>query len=144
MRVAFAEAAARGSREIWLCDDDFSHWPLGERAVIEDLVRWAGSSRRMTLLARSFDEVARRHPRWVEWRQQWSHLVHCRSNTELEAGGVPTVLLASDALSVRLSEPIHFRGRLSLEKAELVRCKELIDAVLQRSVETFPATTTGL
>ncbi|HEY8706544.1 MAG TPA: hypothetical protein VIM34_00945 [Burkholderiaceae bacterium] len=144
LKLAFAEAALTGSREIWLCDDDFADWPLGERAVLEQLTLWAASSRRLTLLARSFDEVARRHARWVAWRQQWSHIVHCRTNNELEAGEMPTVLLASGTLSVRLSDPAHHRGLVSYDKADEIRCKEMIDAVLQRSAEAFPATTTGL
>ena len=96
------------------------------------------------MLARSFDEVARRHARWVAWRRQWSHIVHCRTNNELEAGEMPTLLLASGTLSVRLSDPVHHRGLVSYDKADEIRCREAIDAVLQRSVEAFPATTTGL
>lgn len=144
LKLAFAEAAARGSREIWLCDSDYADWPLGERAVVDQLSRWAASSRRLTVLARSFDEVARRHARWVAWRQQWSHIVHCRTNNELEAGDMPTLLLAAGTLSVRLSDPVHHRGLVSYDKADEIRCREAIDAVLQRSVEAFPATTTGL
>ena len=144
LRVGFAEAAANGSRELWLCDNDFADWPLGERAVIEHLGQWAASNRRLMLLARSFDEVARRHARWVEWRRQWSHIVSCRANNELESGDMPTLLLAVGTLSVRLSDSVHHRGRLSRDKADEVRCKELFDAVLQRSEEAFPATTTGL
>ena len=83
---AFAEAAAVGCRELWLCDANFADWPLGERAVVGHLGQWAGSQRRLTLLATTFDEVGQRHPRWVEWRRQWSHVVHCRTNTDLEAG----------------------------------------------------------
>lgn len=144
VKLGFAEAAASGSREIWLCDDDFADWPLGERAVVDQLSLWAASSRRLTLLARNFDEVARRHARWVAWRRQWSHIVHCRTNNELEAGEMPTLLLASGALSVRLSDPVHHRGLVSYDTADEIRCKEEIDAVLQRSIEAFPATTTGL
>lgn len=144
LRSAFAEAAASGCRELWLCDEDFADWPLGERAVVEQLNRWAASNRRLTLLARSFDEVTRRHARWVEWRRNWSHIVACRTNTELASGEFPAVFLAVGLISVRLSDTPHHRGRLSHEKAEEVRCKEQIDAVLQRSDEAFPATTTGL
>ena len=144
VRLGFAEAAAAGSRELWLCDGDFADWPLGERAVVEQLAQWAASSRRLTLLARSFDEVARRHARWVEWRRQWSHIVSCRTNNELEAGDMPTIFLASGTLSVRLSDPLHQRGRLSHEKVDEIQCREMIDAVLQRSEEAFPATTAGL
>lgn len=144
LRTAFAEAAQLGCRELWLCDENFADWPLGERAVVEHLDQWAASSRKLLLVARNFDEVARRHARWVEWRRAWSHIVSCRTNTELASGEFPTVLLASGTVSVRLSDVVHHRGRISHEKAEEIRCRELIDAVLQRSEEAFPATTTGL
>ena len=144
LRVAFEETAAAGSRELWLCDDDFSGWPLGERSIVEQLTLWASSQRKLTLLARSFDDVSRRHARWVEWRRKWSHIVSCRTNTEPASGEFPTLFLASETVSVRLSDTAHYRGRLGRDGAEAHRCKEQIDAILQRSVEAFPATTTGL
>ena len=144
LRAAFAEAATVTCREIWLCDDDFADWPLGEREVVENLSRWAASSRRLTLVARSFDTLARCHPRWVAWRRDWSHIVRCRTHSELGVGEFPAILLAADAVSVRLSDTTHHRGRLSHARAEAVRCREQIDAILQRSEEAFPATTTGL
>ena len=144
LRTAFAGIAEAPCREVWLCDEDFAEWPLGERAVVDLLIRWATSSRRLTVVARSFDEVARRHPRWVEWRKNWSHIVSCRTNTELAVGEMPTLFLAAGTLSVRLSDPVHHRGRASRAKVEEVACKEQFDAVLQRSEEAFPATTTGL
>ncbi len=144
LRSALAEAATAGCRELWLCDNDFADWPISERAVIESLAQWAGSHRRLTLIAHSFEEVARRHARWNEWRRQWSHIVHCRSNAELEAGQMPSVLLATELLSVSLADPVHYRGRFSHDAADGLRCRELIDAVLQRSEEAYPVTTTGL
>jgi len=144
LNSALAEAAAVGCREIWLCDENFADWPLGERAVVESFSQWAGSHRRLTLIAHSFDEVARRHARWNEWRRQWAHIVHCRSNAELESGQMPSVLLATGLLSVSLVDPVHYRGRFSHDAADGVRCRELIDAVLQRSEEAYPVTTTGL
>lgn len=144
LREAFVEAADAGSRELFLSDHDFADWPLGERDVIDSLSRWVASSRRLTLLANTYDEVARKHPRWVTWRRQWSHVVSCRANTELEAGEVPTLLIAAGTLTVRLSDTVHPRGRASHDRAEELHCKELFDAVSQRSVEAFPATATGL
>jgi hypothetical protein len=144
LKSALAEAATVGCRELWLCDTDFADWPLGELAVVESFAQWAGSHRRLTLIAESFDEVARRHARWNEWRRQWSHIVHCRRNAELESGQMPSVLLASGLLSVSLVDPVHYRGRFSHDAADAVRCRELIDAVLQRSEEAYPVTTTGL
>jgi len=144
LRRAFELLAQQGAREVWLCDEDFADWPLGERAIVELLSQWAASNRKLTLIARHFDEVARRHPRWVAWRRDWSHIVSCRTQTELASGEFPTALLGLGTVSVRLSDAVHHRGRLSHERAEEVRCKEQIDAVLQRSEEAFPATTTGL
>ena len=82
LREAFEQAAAQGAHELWLCDEDFSQWPLGDAAMIETLTQWAAGKRRMTLIARHFDEVARSHPRWVQWRRLHAHLVSCRANTE--------------------------------------------------------------
>jgi hypothetical protein len=144
LRRAFAEAADAGCREIWLCDDDFADWPLNERGVVEQLTRWAAAHRSLTVVARHFDEVARRHARWVEWRRQWSHIVQCRANNELEAGQMPMLLLAPGAASVRLFDAVHYRGSVSRVAADAVVWREVIDAVLQRSEEAFPATTLGL
>lgn len=144
LRRAFVEAADAGSREITLCDINFADWPLGEREVIDSLSRWVASSRRFTVLAHDFEEVARLHPRWVVWRRQWSHVVTCRTNAELESSDFPAVLVASGTVTVRLSDTVHHRGRIAHDRAEELRCKELLDAVSQRSEEAFPATATGL
>jgi hypothetical protein len=144
LRMALAEVAAVGCRELFMSDADFSDWPLSEPAVLESLTLWARSHRRLTMLAQQFDDVARRHGRWVEWRRQWSHLVECRTNTELEAAKVPTMLLAPGLVMVRLVDTVRYRGSLSRELADMVQGRELLDAVLQRSEETFPVTTLGL
>ncbi len=144
LRFVFEQAASIGCRELWLCDEDFADWPLGERAVVEHFALWAASSRKLCLVARHFDEVARQHARWVEWRRTWSHIVSCRANVEVGTGEFPTVLLATGLLSLRLSDTERHRGRLSRERADEIRCREQIDAILQRSEEAFPATTTGL
>jgi hypothetical protein len=144
LRQGFAEAAAAGSRELWLADPSFADWPLGERDVIESLNRWVTSSRRLTLLANGFDEVARRHPRWVTWRRTWSHVVSCRVNTELEADAMPSLLIAAGTITVRLIDIEHHRGHISKTRVAEIQCKEMFDAVSQRSEEGFPATLTGL
>lgn len=141
---AFAEAAAVGCRELWLCDTNFAGWPLGERVVVEHLIQWAGSQRRLTVLATTFDEVVRRHARWVEWRRQWSHVVHCRTRSDLETGRMPSLLLAPGLISVRLYGGVPSRGRWSRDASDEASCRELIDAVLQRSEDAYPVTVTGL
>jgi hypothetical protein len=144
LRMAFAEIADLGCREVWLCDEDFADWPLNERVVVENLTRWAKSHRKLTLIARNFDAFAGRHPRWIEWRRQWSHVVECRSLAEAEAGELPVLLLAPGVVTVRLFDAIHYRGSVSHDIADAVQNRELVDAVSQRSIEAFPATILGL
>ena len=144
LRSALAQAAAAGASEIWLCDANFADWPLSERAVVDDLGRWAQARRQMVVFAHTFDEVARRHGRWTEWRRQWSHLVQCRSNPELEAAEFPTICLVPGVTSVRLVDAVEHRGLASHEAADGVACREAIDVVSQRSVEAYPVTTLGL
>ncbi|MFT3666022.1 hypothetical protein [Piscinibacter sp.] len=143
VRGALAEAALVGCREIWLVDDDFAEWPLGEKAVVDDLTHWAAAHRSFTIVARSFDALARQ-ARWVTWRRQFSHVVHCRANNELEAGQMPSILLVPGLLSVRLHDRVHYRGVATRDKADELQWREAIDAVLQRAAEAFPATTLGL
>jgi hypothetical protein len=144
LREALDDIAEAGCREAWLCDEDFADWPLNEPGVVDLLTRWAMAHRKLTVVARGYDEVVRRHPRWVTWRRQWSHIVECRAFEEAEAGQIPTLLLASERIVVRLHDPRRYRGMLSREASDLLRNRELIDAVSQRSVESFAATLLGL
>ena len=143
LREAFTEMARVGCREVWMCDDDFADWPLNDREVVEHLTQWAYAHRKLTVIARHFNEVARRHPRWVAWRRQWSHVVECLS-CEDAGTTMPTVLLAGGLLVVRLTDPLRHRGLVSREASELQQQRELIDVVSQRAVPSFPATVTGL
>jgi hypothetical protein len=144
LRVAFDEAAGTGCRELLIADTDFADWPLGDRDLIASLTAWAAAHRQLVVLATHFDAVVRQHPRWAEWRRTWSHIVDCRVNDELEAGQMPTMLLAPGLVGVRLVDPIHHRGRLSHEAGDLLRWREDLDAVLQRSSPSFPATLLGI
>jgi hypothetical protein len=141
---AFAEIAQTGCREVWLCDADFSDWPLDDKAILEALTHWAMPHRKLTVIARDFDEFARRHPRWTEWRRTWSHVVDCRVLDEADAVQPPVILLGLGLITLRLVDPIRPRGSLSREPGDLLRNRETIDAVSQRSSEGFPATILGL
>ena len=142
--AALAMAAEQGASEIFLVDPHFDDWPLNERGVIESLERWATSRRRIVVFAHDFDEVARRAPRFAAWRRQWSHIVQCRSDPELEEAQVPTLRFVPGMLAVRLLDRVRYRGTVSGRPADHVECQETIDALLQRSVEAFPPTTLGL
>ena len=144
LREAFAEMAEAGCREAWMLDEDFADWPLNERALVDTLTRWAAPHRKLVVVARHYDEVVRRHPRWVDWRRQWSHVVECRAFDEPPPRPLPTLLLADERVAVHLVDPSRHRGALSREPADLLRHRECIDAVLQRSVESFGASVLGL
>ena len=144
LHEAFAEVAAVGSRELWLCDDDFAAWPLNERAVVAQLTQWAMAHRRLTLIARSFDEFPRRHARWVEWRRTWSHVVSCRALDDVQPGELPTLLVAPGLVMVRLADALQCRGVISRRASDLAIARETADAFFQRSQESFPPTLLGL
>jgi Fe-S-cluster formation regulator IscX/YfhJ len=144
VRGAFALAAEDGAREILLVDPDFADWPLNDRSVIESLSRWVDSRRVLVVLAHSFDELARRQLRFVEWRRQWAHVVQCRNDPELEAEQIPTLLLIPGQTCIRLLDRVRCRGTVSNRPVDLTECRETVDALLQRTVEAFPVTTLGL
>jgi hypothetical protein len=144
VRAALAQAALGGATEIYLVDPHFSDWPLNERELIESLTRWVSSRRKLTVVAHSFDDMARRAPRFAEWRRQWSHVIHCRSADEIEADQVPTLLYVPGFVCVRLLDRVRYRGTVSGRASDHVESREAIDALLQRSAEAFPPTTLGL
>ena len=144
VRRAFSEAASAGWRELWCCDETFADWPLNDAGVIASLVRWARPQRRLTLIARHFDDLAVRHPRWVAWRRTWSHVVVCRAVEPEMRLDVPTLLCAPPSCTLRLADGVRHLGTLTTDARDAVAAREQIDAISQRSSETFGATTLGL
>jgi hypothetical protein len=144
VRACLVEAADAGVREIFMIDPTFADWPLNERAVIDTLGRWVGQGRSLTLLAHRFDEVPRRHMRFVEWRRSWSHVVRCRADEDLEEQQVPTLLLAPGLVCLRMVDNVDYRGTVSGRAVDLAMGKEAVDSLLQRSTDAFPVTALGL
>lgn len=144
IRAALVLAADAGVAEIVLVDPDFSDWPLNDRALVDTLTRWVDSRRRLTIMANGYDEFARRQVRFAEWRRQWSHVVQCRQDDDLEHEQIPTLLFVPGQVCIRLLDRVRYRGTVSARPIDLVACRETVDALLQRSVEAFPVTTLGL
>jgi hypothetical protein len=143
----FAEAAAhQGLRELQLMDPDFADWPLGERMVVEHLTRWGQQHARptLTLVAHHFDVLQTRQPRFATWRRQWAHLVHCKTPVPALPTPLPTLLIAPGCAVIRLFDLRIFHGTLSTQAADMQHATEQFDAILQRSVDTFPASVLGL
>lgn len=146
LRDALHLAAKRGCRELCCMDADFAAWPLSEASVLEALTQWAYPHRRLMLLATQFDELRRRHPRFVQWRRTWDHVVSARQyqRDDLERNGPVGLLLAPGLVSLRLLDAQHGRAALSVRAADEIATRDWFDAVWQRSEESFSATTLGL
>lgn len=143
IRQAFAAAALQGWREIVVCDPDFEDWPLGERAVVQSLNDWAKTGRTFTMLAKNYDEVLRKHARFVTWRRTWAHIVECRANASAPADETPSALLGPGWVFERLDLQ-RCTGIAGSEPARRVALRERINERLLKSSPAFPATTLGL
>lgn len=144
VRDALRHAAAQtGWREIILSDASFADWPLGEREVVETLHAWARHGQRLTLLARRYDDVPRRHPRFVEWRRTWSHKIEARACPAADADDLPSVLWTPHWALHRLN-PLHSLCISGGEAERRVLLREELDGWLARSTPGFAATTLGL
>ena len=143
VRVGFAAAAAHGWRDIIICDSTFEDWPLGERAVAQSLQDWSTSGRKLTMLAKNYNEVMRRHARFVSWRRTWAHLIDCRANASLSDDDMPSALWSSVWVFQKL-DIARCTGVAGCEPARKVALKERLQECLKLSSPSFAATTLGL
>lgn len=148
LQWGFARAMREGgrSRRILCIDRDFADWPLDAPELHAQLTNWLkrGAQRQLVLLAANFDEMPRRHARFVAWRRHFTHAVFPFAAPEDIAAVLPTLLLDDDGTLVRLIDPVHWRGRASADERSALPWREQIDAVLQRSEAAFPAQSLGL
>ena len=126
IRLALATAAAQGWREIVMSDANFESWPLGERAVAQSLNEWAKTGRTLTMLARNYDEVTRRHARFVTWRRTWAHIVTCRANTQLALDDFPSGLWSPVWVCQKL-DLVRCTGVAGTEAVRRVSLRERLD-----------------
>jgi hypothetical protein len=143
VRNALACAARQGWRELILSDASFEDWPLGDRAVADSLQAWACAGRRLTMLAARFDEVQRRHPRFVHWRQRWGHIIECRVCHRREGADFPS-LLWGEAWSLQRLDVVRQVIVCTSETSRQTALREWVDETLRGSTPGFPATVLGL
>lgn len=143
VRDAFACAAREGWREIILSDASFDDWPLGEREVVGALRQWSATGRRCTLLARRYDEVVRRHARFVTWRTTWSHIIEARACPFADPLDLPSAIWSPGWVMQRL-DPERCNGVSGAEPERRVLLRENLQAWLHKSGPSFPAVTLGL
>ena len=131
-------------RMVWV-DEDFADWPLDDPALLACLSDWLRQpQRRLVLLARDFGDLQRRAARFVAWYRLWTHAVGACSPAEDSTGTLPSVAWAEVASMAHLSDRERWRGWISSDAATLRRWRDRIDALVQRSEPSFPATTLGL
>ena len=144
VRDGLATAARDGWSEIIVSDSNFYDWPLGELAVIELLQQWAHSGRRFTMLACTFDEVIRRHPRFVRWRGTWDHIISCRRSPSADPLDLPSAFWSPAWVMHRL-DPVRCVGVAGFEPERRVLLRESLNEWLRsKSSPGFPSTTLGL
>lgn len=145
VRWGFDTAIAARARRIVLVDASFADWPLDDPALHAALTGWLRlPQRRLVLLAARYDELPRRHPRFVAWRVHWAHAVDARAPATEDGDGLPTLLVDDGTTSVHLHDPLHWRGQASGDPRVAHQWRERIDAVLQRAEPAFPVNTLGL
>lgn len=145
LRWGFAQATARDARRIVCVDPDFADWPLGEPDLLDAFTAWLRRpQRQLVLLAAGYDDVPRRHPRFVAWRRHWAHAVSAWQAPEDLCPVLPTLLLDDGPLLLRLIDRTHWRGRATLDAGASRPYRDEIDAVLQRAAPAFPVNHLGL
>lgn len=143
LRDSLQGAAREGWSQLILCDAGFEDWPLNEKSVVDSLQAWARSGRTLTIVASQYDGVVRQHPRFVNWRRTWGHIVDSRICRQIDAVNFPTVLW-SPHWTVQRLDPVHGSGVAGAEPARIVQIREMLQELLKVSAPGFPATTLGL
>jgi hypothetical protein len=143
VRDSLAHAAQEGWREIVISDASFEDWPLGERAVAESLQAWSRSGRKFIMLAKSYDELAHRHARFVTWRRTWAHIIECWRCSAADPIELPSAIW-SPAWVLRRLDLERSTGVCGSEPDRRIALRESLDEWLRKSGPGFPASTLGL
>jgi hypothetical protein len=143
VRDALAAAAREGWKQIILSDPNFDDWPLGERAVAQSLQDWSKTGRKCILLARRWDDVIRRHARFVTWRTKWSHIIEARGCPSAGPLDVPSAIW-TPAWVMERRDIDNSRGYTGDEADRRLVLRENLNEWLSKSSPSFPSATVGL
>ncbi len=143
VRDALAGAVREGWREIVISDASFEDWPLGELAVVESLRAWSRTGRRLTVLAANYDELYRRHARFVTWRRKWTHIIECRRCAAADPVQLPSAVW-SPAWALRRLDLERSTGICGSDPLRGSQVREILTEWLRQSTPGFPASTLGL
>lgn len=143
LRQAFAAAAREGWPRIVMCDPDFADWPLGEREVVASFNAWASRGRTVHLLARDYGVLRQLHPRFVQWRTTWSHLVEAQACASASVDELPSVFL-SPAWTLQRLDRVRCTMVASRSPERRVALQEELQQWSLKATPAFPASTLGL
>lgn len=143
VRDAFACAASEGWKEIIVSDASFSDWPFRERVLEASLQAWARKGRRFVMLATRFDDLQRYQPRFVSWRQTWSHLIECRQCRHADPEDFPSAIWSPTWMMQRhdLERSVFICDTHPSRKLAL---RQVLEEWMRQSSPGFPATSLGL
>jgi hypothetical protein len=143
VRQALACAAQEGWPLVVLSDPDFADWPLGERVVVDALQRWAARGRHLRFLTRDFSVLRQQHPRLVQWRTNWSHLIEAHACPGASGSELPSAIWSATWTMERLDLQ---RGTVvaSVDAKRRTALKERLDSTWHKGTPSFAATTLGL
>jgi len=124
-------------------DTDFSHWPLGEQQVVDDLTRWSLGGGSLAMMARDFRPLMRMAPRFVTWRRQFDHRFEARvlSRSVSEEPGL--AIWSSSWTLVAVDRPRCVFVATS-EPAVRAQRRQEWDSSWPLGTAGFPASTLGL
>lgn len=148
VRAALAEAA-QSPAALYLQDDDFASWPLGERACVDSFDHWvlAPGRAQATLVALDWGAVVRLHPRWLRWRTPWGHRVPCMTLPPDQISsmeGFAPMLVVQGSLALQMVDAEQGMGRWTRDPATVRALWHQGDAILQRSLDSGISATLGL
>lgn len=149
LKQQLLQALAAGVPTLSCLDADFVHWPLADAELLQALLAWAMPGRRLRLLARDYEALRVRHPRFLLWRQRHAHLVDARQFEDdgglLGGEMAPAALfLGAPPIVWRLWDWRSGRGTVVQGEADHAGAQAWFDAISQRSAESFASTTLGL
>jgi hypothetical protein len=143
VRQALAMAAAEGWPRMVLCDADFSDWPLGERSVVASLQAWARRGRVLQVVGQDLGPMRLQHPRFVQWRVTWAHLIEVRACSHAAVGDLPSAIWSTGWTLERV-DPSHSVMLASRDARRQVALAQRIDRWWQRGSPSLPASILGL
>ena len=111
--------------------------------MAESLQQWSATGRRITLLARRYDDVVRRHARFVTWRQRWTHIIEARACPSADPLELPSAIWSPVWVMQRL-DPERCNGICGAEPERRLLLRESLQEWLAKSSASFPASTLGL